>query len=278
MPFATLLQKFGYKGLPNDRDSLDRVANDSSLPDRMRAAIVKGTPAHRNPDLTTLFNHIDLNGNGFIGMNELVPFLMKFDRLHPTIADCEAIFHLIARGTYEISLESWLDWLAGRMQIEAHSDSSPKKYSTPSCPTLGWRALAGVNIGNRSYDVVSNRLREQLRDRGAVVKLAFKTFDKDGNMRLSREEVRSLSLSGQARCALLASRRLRDLTLMPSWAPLPQLTYHRLNVRIWQTSTRPRAFAVSRGIEDVRVRSVRGSALRRLPRCRCGRLGLHRLP
>ena len=112
-------KKFGYSGVTNDRDSLDRCAMDHTLPDRMRAAIVKGRPTERNPDLTMLFGRIDINGNGHIDMHEFVNFLMKYDTLHPTIADCEKIFFQVAQGAHDLSPERWLDWLSGRKTAAA---------------------------------------------------------------------------------------------------------------------------------------------------------------
>lgn len=185
-------RKFGYRGVTNDRDSLDRLAMDHTLPDRMRAAIVKGKPTARNPDLTMLFGHIDVSSNGYLDMHEAVNYFMKYDALHPTIADCEKIFYQVAQGAHDLSLERWLDWLSGRKTASdfTHGEggAGPSTYSSPSCPTLGWRALAGVNVGNKSYDVVSRRLRQQLAEKGAQVKRAFREFDTNNNGLLDREE------------------------------------------------------------------------------------------
>ena len=186
----------GYNGLFGDRDSLDRATAtlDTTLADRVRASIVRGTGATRNPDLMKLFYHIDTDGDGFIQMNELVVKLLSMENFQLSSAEAEAIFNSAARGRTKLTMEAWLDWCSGRTSAASMGKLvGPGAYGSPSCPSLGWRALAGVSLrkGADTYTKVAEQLRRKLLECNKTdLRNVFAKFDTNGNMQLDMAEFR----------------------------------------------------------------------------------------
>jgi Ca2+-binding EF-hand superfamily protein len=189
----------GYQGVFSERDSLDRTSSlDETLPDRVRASLVRGAGAFRNPDLTKLFNHMDADKDGYLVKTDLVVKLLSMEDFQLSTLEAESIFARAARGRSMLSLEAFLDWCSGRTVVAGHGTQlGPGSYGSPSCPSLGWRALAGVSIGKvSSYQKVADQLRVKLKQVTKYdIRSIFAHFDKDGNMELDMSEFREGLLS-----------------------------------------------------------------------------------
>ena len=141
----------GYAGLRR-RDSLDMsvgVSSAGQVPSKVRLAF-----AECRESLSELFARIDSNGNGQLDKKELVDELLDME-LGLSVAECEGIFSVIAKGGEFITLEGWMEFVESARRGDDEQTKPASGSRIPGFAGLRRRDSMDNAVGTSSFGKVS---------------------------------------------------------------------------------------------------------------------------